>query len=144
MEAFLSTKELSSDSEELEIGDCVKLTGQIPNRQLPEMYRSSDCFVLPSDSETFGVVYAEAAAIGLPIIATKCGGPEDIVNVTNGLLVPLNDEKALCEAMGYIYDNIDKYSRKDISEDIRHKFSEEAVSERLFSLYRMILDGDSI
>lgn len=129
---------------ELGISEWVKIMGQIPNRKLPELYRLSNCFVLPSDRETFGVVYAEAAAVGLPIIATKCGGPEDIVNKSNGLLVPVNDEDALCDAMCYVYDNIANYRHDVISEDIRFRFSEEAVSKQLLSLYSKVLDGDGI
>ena len=45
--------------------------------KLIKVYEECDCFVLPSAGETFGVVYVEAMAAGLPVIATRCGGPED-------------------------------------------------------------------
>jgi glycosyltransferase involved in cell wall biosynthesis len=56
--------------------------------QLVEEYLSHDAFVLPSRQEGFGIVVAEAFHAGLPVISTRCGGPEDfIVKSEAGLLV---------------------------------------------------------
>ena len=55
--------------------------------EIVKVYEECDCFVLPSAGETFGVVYVEAMAAGLPVIATRCGGPEDFVNEDNGILI---------------------------------------------------------
>ena len=61
--------------------------GLLPRKRIAELYRSCDCFVLPSSSETFGVAYIEAMVSGLPVIATKCGGPEDFISEETGILV---------------------------------------------------------
>jgi len=67
----------------------VILRGSCERKVIAEELRSASCFVLVSQSETFGLAYVEALASGIPVIATKCGGPEDFVNESNGILIPL-------------------------------------------------------
>lgn len=63
-----------------------------PSRaELVDLYQHAACFVLSSDEEGFGVVLIEAMACGVPVVATRCGGPEGIVNDgVDGFLVGLH------------------------------------------------------
>lgn len=72
--------------------------GLTPNAPaLIELYRSSDVFVLPSEAEAFGIAAVEAAAAGLPVIATPVGGLRDIVvDGETGYLISPADADALC------------------------------------------------
>jgi len=68
--------------------------------EVPEFLAAIDIFVLPSHSETFGLVLIEAMAMEKPVIATSAGGvPEIVENGYDGILVPPRDEKALAEAV---------------------------------------------
>lgn len=66
--------------------------------EMPEVYGGSDIFALPSENETFGQVFIEAMACGLPVIGTKVGGiPEIISDSSNGYLIPPNDSSILAQ-----------------------------------------------
>lgn len=71
----------------LSLDAAVDFTGHLPDAALPDFYRSLDVFVIPSRQEGFGIVGIEAMACGLPVISTRCGGPEDFVaHGRNGFL----------------------------------------------------------
>uniref|UniRef100_A0A7N0RBZ3 Sucrose-phosphate synthase n=2 Tax=Kalanchoe fedtschenkoi TaxID=63787 RepID=A0A7N0RBZ3_KALFE len=72
--------------------------------EVPQIYRlaakTKGVFINPALVEPFGLTLIEAAAYGLPIVATKNGGPVDIVKaLTNGLLVDPHDQNAISEAL---------------------------------------------
>lgn len=120
---------------EYKLNSKVKLMGECSRDIIGNFYRNADCFALASQSETFGVAYIEALAAGIPVIATKCGGPEGFVNEKNGVLIPVNDVESLKDAMIYMYDNSFKYDREKISLDIVKQYSPKAISEKLIDIY---------
>jgi len=66
--------------------------------EMPEVYGGSDVFALPSENETFGQVFIEAMACGLPVIGTNVGGIPEIINDSyNGYLIPPNDSSILAQ-----------------------------------------------
>lgn len=113
----------------------VSLLGSKNKNEIATLLQNSDLFVLPSRNETFGVVYIEAMACGLPIIATDCGGPRDIVTEENGLLIPTEDVNALGNAILHMVNNIDKYDRKAIAEDCQARFSPEVIAKQLTQIF---------
>lgn len=72
--------------------DKVSLIGRVENDEVPKYMTIADVFVLPSLSESFGIVNLEAMACGLPIVATRVDGIPEVVNdPENGFLVePMN------------------------------------------------------
>jgi glycosyltransferase involved in cell wall biosynthesis len=65
-----------------------------------DFFATIDCLVLPSEKESFGLVLIEAMAAQLPVIATRCNGPESIVlDKKTGLLVPVGDLDKLAQAI---------------------------------------------
>ena len=68
-------------------------------QKLVSLFQRATCFVMPSLFEPFGIVYAEAAAAGLPIVGTSVGGARDIVAPGAGDLVDPADHRALLAAM---------------------------------------------
>ncbi len=133
-------KQLEKQIKDIGIERQVIFTGQLSRDIVLWEMQNCDVFVLPSIVETFGVVLIEALALGKPVVATKCGGPEDIVNQDNGILVPTKDVPALTEAMSSIYLNIDKYEASLIRNDCLSRFGKDAFVKRLRSIYTSIQD----
>lgn len=129
---------LQSQIKELQLEDQVILLGQLERSEINTVYQKSHVFVLPSQSETFGVSYIEAMYAGLPVIATRCGGPESFVNECNGLLVPVNDVAALAGAMKTIRNNYSSYDSKLISRSCQERFSPSIIADKLIEVYSSI------
>jgi glycosyltransferase involved in cell wall biosynthesis len=61
-----------------------------PQDQIPQLYRSADCWLVSSITEGFGMPGLESAACRCPVVSTRCGGPEDYVyDGETGYLVPV-------------------------------------------------------
>ena len=79
----------------------VSFAGRVPRDELQALYAQSDVFVMPSRSETWGMAMQEAAAVGLPLIATDApGAAHDLIeDGVNGYRVPVEDVGALHDAL---------------------------------------------
>ena len=107
---------LKSQTAELGLEERVTFAGFIDSDSLPEHYREADLFVLPSQTESFGLVFAEAMASGLPVIATKVGGiPELIRSGTEGILVSPASAGEIREAQEYFINNREALSEMGLA-----------------------------
>lgn len=66
---------------------------------IPALMKAADCFVLASRWEGFGIVFAEALAAGLPIVATNVDGIREVVDDASGILVEPENSDALANAL---------------------------------------------
>lgn len=128
-------------TKENNMDDFVKWLGQLNYEQKLSEYQNCDCFILTSKHESFGIVFVEALACGKPVIATKCGGPEDIINDKNGLLVKTGNVEEISKAILYMADNTDKYDSQKIREDFLNRFSRKVVTEKIVNIYKECLNG---
>ncbi len=100
--------------------------------------QNSDAFVLSSKYETFGVVIIEAMSCGLPVVSTKCGGPESIIiNNQLGILVG-NSIDELAKGMKKVYEK--EYDKKVIRNYIVENYSEKIIAEKIIKIYKMIIN----
>lgn len=85
----------------------ISLDGEITAEELESAYRSADIFVLPSRYEGYGMVFAEAMAHGLPVVACAVGAVPQTVPPDAGLLVAPDDAEALASALrGVVADEV--------------------------------------
>lgn len=123
----------------LHLQDNICLLGPKNKQEIVALYQQSDIFVLPSRMETFGVVYIEALACGLPVIATPCGGPEEFVTEKNGILVPIEDVDSLTKAIEYMFIHHQGYDRKAIADDCQARFSSKVIAKQLTAIFEDVV-----
>jgi glycosyltransferase involved in cell wall biosynthesis len=121
---------------ELNLQDRVRFAGKQPFPELVRQMQQSAALVLPSRAESLGMVLVEALACGTPVVATRCGGPEDIVNDGVGVLVPPEDPEALAYGIEHVLTHAGKYDPARLRAHALEKFGLEAVGERLEQVYR--------
>lgn len=120
---------------ELKIENRVSLKGRLSRDEIVKYLSGANAYVLASKSETFGVSYVEAMAMGLPAIATRCGGPESFMNDSCGLLVDVDDIDGLTAAMDRMIEHINDFDPMAIREYIRSRFSGEVIAKQLESIF---------
>lgn len=81
------------------LGDRVRFAGALDRAALDAAYAGADLCCLPSTYEGYGMVYAEAMARGLPVVAARHAASEEVVGAA-GRLVPPGDARALAAAVG--------------------------------------------
>ena len=111
--------------------DKVCCTGYFRRGEFARKLNESDCFVLASRHETFGVVYAEAMCCGVPVIATRCGGTEGFIGAEDGLMVDVDDVAGLAKTMLSICEDVQKYDKAAIARRAHERFSPDAVGVRI-------------
>lgn len=137
----LIASQLHNLAAELGLENSVEFLGGLQNDQVLDLMFRSDAFVLASRNETFGVVFIEALSQGLPVAATRCGGPQTIINENNGILVPVGDVQALAGALVSLYENRGRYDAQTLRADCLNEFGEEAVVRQITAVYKTILGG---
>lgn len=132
-------KSLEKQVEDCGLTDNVIFLGRMQKREIASTLMASDCFILASRSETFGVVVIEANAMGLPVIATDCGGTKGLVDDNNGIMIPCDDVDRLASAMETMYHDSKKMDPGSIRRDCLMKYSPDAVGRQLEEIYSKTL-----
>lgn len=129
-------QELLEMAKRLELSDHVDFVGPKEPEEVARYMRESALLVLPSRRESFGAVLVESLAAGTPVVATRCGGPEDIVTDDVGVLVAPEDEVALAEGIDHVLQNRSAYDAARLRQYALERFSWQRVVTETVKLYR--------
>jgi glycosyltransferase involved in cell wall biosynthesis len=121
---------------DLGLRDRVQFLGGKTQTELARYMQQSDVLVFPSRKESFGMVLVESLACGTPVVATRSGGPEDIVNEKVGVLVPPEDPEALADAIQRVLQRPEDFNRADLRTYALAKFSWNRISKQYLELYQ--------
>lgn len=121
--------------------DTVIFAGKLQPPEIKKALNACSFSVLFSNYENQPVVICESLACGKPVVATRVGGIPELIDETNGRLVPVQDETALYQALNRMLDTYADYSPQEISRQAYAKFSFEQVGEQLDAIYRQALQG---
>jgi glycosyltransferase involved in cell wall biosynthesis len=131
-------KRLEQLAENQGVSDRVEFAGRIDFPELAQLYQSCQVFILPSNQEGFGLVFAEAMAAGKPIIAARAGAvPEVVVDGKTGILVEFGDEGAIADAIDRLCGDAPLRERMGSAgrERFLERFSYERVRARFDELF---------
>lgn len=143
----LRTK-LEALAEQMGIVQQTTFWGRMPNDQLPDFYAAADLFVGPSvvaasgDTEGQGVVFLEAMAAGLCVLATKAGGISEVVEDGHtGVLVEPSNPRQLADAMAQLL--IDKRHRSALAasalEKVKNTYSWPKIALQFDNVYHSVV-----
>lgn len=126
-----------------ELDDSVMLHGAVMRDGIADALAQSDCFVLLSSAETFGVAFIEAMAAGLPVIGLKCGGPEEYVTGKTGILLDqiTDGSNEVANQMLEMCEGKVKYSNSEIREYVCSLYGADIVADQLEALYKSIISN---
>jgi len=113
--------------------------GMVDAERVEEFLLCSNFSIINSNFETFSVSAAESLTCGKPVIATRCGGPEEFVDDKCGILVEKNDVKGLAKAIEYMLDNYERYDSKEIAKYAKSRFSSQVVGKMIYEIYKSVL-----
>jgi glycosyltransferase involved in cell wall biosynthesis len=108
---------------------------------LRDLYQDATCLAVPSDEEGFGVVILEAMACGVPVIATRCGGPEEIItNGQDGFLVPLDNAQEMALHLRLLCGNsLNQRMGEAARQSVLARYSVEAAFAPFLQTYERLL-----
>ena len=138
----LQQEQLVRETERLGLSDRITFVGKKSLPALVEYMQRSALLVLPSRAESLGMVLVEALACGTPVVATRCGGPEDIVEEQVGVLVPTEDADALAGGIAQVLDNGAAYDPVSLRAHALARFGAAVVSAKIAEVYKRVLRGD--
>lgn len=128
---------------ELGISDCVRFEPPTERDRLVKWFRAADLNIVPSYSESFGLVALEAQACGTPVIAANVGGlPTAVKNGVSGVLVNGHDPRHWANVIGETLMDSDLTARLS-NGAVTHaaQFGWEATADRLFQVYLEAIDS---
>jgi len=128
--------------QELEMDERISFLGQLSREKLAKEFTESNVFVLTSRSETFGVVYIEAMACGLPVIGTLNGGSNEVLNTYGATAVEVGNIEQLVQAMQNMKEEYDTFDFKKISENAIQRYGSQAVVATLEFSYELLMKAE--
>ncbi len=107
----------------------------LSNEEVYRLLTSCSFLVVNSISETFSMAAAEALACGKPVITTRCGGPEEFINSTVGMLIDINAPEQLAEALTGMYKQYQRFDPEILKSYAAVNFSAEVVGKKFMDIY---------
>lgn len=123
-----ATGTLQKLANELGIAEHISWTGWLKGEDLPSFYQQLDVFVIPSTQEGLNIAGIQAMASAVPVISTRCGGPEDyVVDGKTGVLVS-SDIEAMTAAIATVIGNRER--RNELGQNARRYVEEHYSHDR--------------
>ncbi len=130
---------IEEEIKELSLSSFVSLKGRFEHNAVLTALPSFQFYICNSNVETFGMTVAEAILAGLPVICTKCGGPESFLSSENAMLIEVNNNQMLGSAIVSMSEHYLDYNTKNNQANIISMFGKQAIAKKWSALYNTIL-----
>ncbi len=134
---------LNQITDNLQIQNSITFFKQVQQPEAIEILQNSHILVLNSDVETFGIAVVEALAVGLPVIVSRCGGPETFVTEGVGRSVELRNTEELTRVMRWMLNNYKNFDAQKLHNYAEQNFGKQNIIKLWASLYDRVLRSDS-
>lgn len=108
-------------------------------QEIAKLMQTHDLFLLYSNYENLPCVIAEALVCGLPVLTSNVGGTSEMVDKSNGIVIPAANNIVLLKELNTILDNLATYNKTTIAESAAKKYSYESVGNQFLEIYKRIL-----
>lgn len=123
---------------ELGLSDCVSFAGQKTHEEIAEILTNTDVALVTSNGETFCIPAIEATAAGVPVVSTRCGGPEGFLTPDTSEFCEVDDPDSMADAIWRMVNRLETLEDGAIRA-VAKPFDSEAVAAQAISYYNEIL-----
>lgn len=127
--------QLEAIIDELKLSEHVTLTGQLNKHQINKELENSNIYVHSSLRETFGIAPTEAMLKGIPVVSTKCEGPEYYIDHRNGILVEPGSPDQLKHGIKRMIQELKDFDPVMVRKSVEDLFGEHAFVEQMTKIY---------
>ena len=126
------------NAKELGLTDCVNFVGQKTHEEIARILTQSDIMLVTSNTETFCIPAIEAAAAGVPVVSTKCGGPEGFLTPDAAELCEVDDADSMADAIYRMVQRLPELEDEKVRA-VAKPFDAAAVAAQAISYYKEVL-----
>ena len=111
----------------------------------PEVYtylQNCNFLVMNSRFETFSSICCEALSCGKPVLATKCGGPQEFIDKDSGILIDVDDDQQLEHNFLLMLSNFNQFDSHNITSKVRDRFSSQTVKILYTDFFKKAIKSD--
>ena len=127
--------------EEMGMQDCVEFVGRKSREEIARILSSTDILLIASTVETFGIPAVEALAAGVPVVSTKCRGPEGFLTADCSELCDPEDAESMAQAILRMYERLGELDEGGIRA-VATQFDGPSVAAQAAAIYRQVLSGE--
>ena len=122
------------------IRDICDLVPVVSHEAIARYYQQADVFVMTSVQEGFPVSVLEAAACGIPVFSTKCGGSEDFIDSTCGCLFELQDYEGIALRLKDLMDGKISFNPKTIRGKVVSEYGTDAFLNKMNAVFSNVIE----
>ena len=123
---------------EMGMSDCVDFVGTKTQAEIAQILSRSHMLLIPSRRESFGIPAIEALAAGVPVISTRCNGPETFLTPACSELCEVNDPQGMADAIERMYHRLPELKESDLR-DVARQFDNASIAKLAQEYYREVM-----